>query len=107
MQRHLLFSAALVAGLYASAQNDLGKLDDVGRIALTPYVPEQVEGMTDIARNNLLNKLAQILTQNGMSGGALDPRFVLAANAVVLTKDITPTAPPMQAYTPGGGPVHR
>ncbi|MBP6390254.1 MAG: hypothetical protein KA352_05125 [Flavobacteriales bacterium] len=99
MQRHLLFSAALVAGLYASAQNDLGKLDDVGRIALTPYVPEQVEGMTDIARNSLLSKLAQILTQNGMSGGALDPRFVLAANAVVLTKDITPTAPPMQAYT--------
>ena len=99
MERHTILSAALVTALAAGAQNDLDKLDDAGRIVLNPYISEQVEGITEIARANLLNKLGQIATQNGMGGSAMDPRFVLAANVVVLTKDITPTAPPMQAYT--------
>jgi hypothetical protein len=88
----------LMAGA-VQGQNDLGKSDDLARIALNPYVPEQIEGMPAIARDNLKNKLGQIATANGIGGAAKNQRFIITANIAVLTKDITPTAPPMQALT--------
>jgi hypothetical protein len=51
-----------------------------------------------IVQNNLTNKLSQIASANGM-GGSANSRFIITANVSVLTKDITPTAPPMHAYT--------
>jgi hypothetical protein len=47
----------------------------------------------------LANKLSQIVTQSGMGGNVLNQRFILTANINVMSKDITPTAPPMQAFT--------
>jgi hypothetical protein len=47
----------------------------------------------------LANKLSQIVTQNGMGGSASNQRFIITANINVMSKDITPTAPPMQAFT--------
>ena len=68
-------------------------------LVLAAWVPNQIEGMPEMARKNLENKLTQIITANGMSGDARNSRFIVSANIVVATKDITPTAPPMQAYT--------
>lgn len=82
----------------AFAQNNKGKIDDMGRIALNAYLPEDSKVPTS-ARSVLENKLTQIATSSGMGGSALNPRFIITANVVELTKDITPTAPPMQAYT--------
>jgi hypothetical protein len=81
------------------AQNNQGKSDDAGRIALTSVVSDQIEGLTPPAQSNLLNKLNQIASRNGIGGSTLNNRFIITANVVVLTKDITPTAPPMQAFT--------
>lgn len=81
------------------AQNDKGKTDDLGRIMLSTYVPEQIEGMPDIAMSSLENKLSQIASANGMGGNSYNSRFIITANVSVLSKDITPTAPPMHAYT--------
>lgn len=81
------------------AQNTAGRSDDAARIVLNAFVSDQVEGLTSSARGNLKNKLNQIATQNGMGGTSWNPRFILTPNVVVLTKDITPTAPPMHAYT--------
>lgn len=81
------------------SQNNLGKADDAGRISLAAVVSNQIEGLTPASQSNIQNKLNQIATQNGMGGSALNNRFIITANVVVLTKDITPTAPPMQAYT--------
>jgi hypothetical protein len=97
--KSLLLSILLVFALTVFAQNDLGRLDDYGRVALAPYIPEQIENMPVIAKNMLANKLAQIVTQAGMSGNAYNERFIITANIVVLTKDLIPAAPPMQAYT--------
>ena len=80
------------------AQNNLGKSDDTARIVLSAYIPGQIEGLTPIVQNNLTNKLSQIASANGM-GGSANSRFIITANVSVLTKDITPTAPPMHAYT--------
>ena len=83
----------------AQAQTTTGKMPDKGRIALAVWVPDQIENMPVIAKKNLENKLNQIITANGMGGDAMNSRFIISANVVVTTKDITPTAPPMQAYT--------
>jgi len=83
----------------AFAQNSAGKSDDMARITLAAFVPQQIDKMPEAARSMLANKLSQIVTQSGMGGSAMNQRFILTANIVVMTKDITPTAPPMQAFT--------
>ena len=82
----------------AFAQNNKGKVDDMGRIALNAYLPEDSK-VPASARNVLENKLTQIATSNGLGGSSLNPRFIITANVVELTKDITATAPPMHAFT--------
>lgn len=96
MKKVFLLSFAVVFNVLLFAQS---KSSDAGRIILNTVVPQQPEGLTGTAKANLENKLSQIATKNGMGGSALNPRFVLAANVIVQTKDITPTAPPMHAYT--------
>ncbi len=97
MKKLILFLCfSLSLGVFA--QNNLGKSDDGARIVLSAYIPNQIEGLTPIVQNNLTNKLSQIASANGM-GGSANSRFVITTNVSVLTKDITPTAPPMHAYT--------
>ncbi|MCK9613691.1 MAG: hypothetical protein PHR81_06770 [Bacteroidales bacterium] len=89
----LLLIFALSVSL-AKAQNN-----DLGRIYLNAYVPEQIEGLPEIAKSQLESKLSQIALQNGMGGSVIYPRFIISANVNVLTKDITSTAPAMIALT--------
>lgn len=81
------------------AQNNVGKADDAARIVLKVWIPKQIDEMPPAAHSNLKNKLAQIVTKNDASGNSIDGRFIITSNVTVLTKDITPTNPPMQAYT--------
>ena len=81
------------------AQNTVGKSNDAARITLAAFVPQQIDNMPDAARSMLANKLSQIVTQSGLGGSAFNQRFIITANINIMTKDITPTAPPMQAYT--------
>lgn len=80
------------------AQNSNG-LSDKDRLAISVYLPDQVEGIPAIAQNNITNKLNSLVVNNGMGNADFNNRFILTANVSVLTKDITPTAPPMHAYT--------
>ncbi len=95
----LLISYLYFSILGVCAQNDKGKTDDLGRIILSTYVPEQIEGIPEVAMSNLENKLSQIASANGMGGDSYNSRFIITANVSVLSKDITPTAPPMHTYT--------
>ncbi|MCH2023181.1 MAG: hypothetical protein MK207_11950 [Saprospiraceae bacterium] len=81
------------------AQNKAGKSDDLGRIVLNSFVSDQIENLPSSAKNLLNNKMSQIATKNGVGGSKLNPRFIITPNISVLTKDITPTAPPMHALT--------
>ena len=98
MRKLLLISFLFFCTIAVNAQNNLGSSDDLGRIALNVYIPDQIEGITPIALSNLENKLNQIATKNGLGGFAYEPRFILTANIAVLSKSITSTAPPMQAF---------
>jgi len=82
-----------------NGQNTIGKLDDLGRIALNTWVPDQIEYMPVASRSNLANKLSQMSTRYGMGASELLPRFIITANVVIQSKDITSTAPPMHALT--------
>lgn len=80
----------------ALAQNEEGKMDDLGRIALAPVILEE-SSIPPAAGNVVLNKLTQMVTQNGLASDTYDPRFIITANMVELSHDVTATAPPMQA----------
>ena len=66
-------------------------------IEISPYIESSVDAIPAEAQNVLLNKLGEILTQNGVVKG-VNSTFILTANTVVLTKEITPTSPSMQVY---------
>lgn len=94
-----MISLLLGLGLsIASAQNDLGKTDDVGRIVLSPYVVSNAN-IPEFAEKVLNNKLQQIAAKNGVGGYAIEKRFVITANMMEMSKDFTATAPPMIALT--------
>ncbi|PLX20112.1 MAG: hypothetical protein C0599_09730 [Salinivirgaceae bacterium] len=96
----LLFLIGMLVAPFANAQNSEGKADDLARISLTPIVPDELQTVPKYAKKMLQNKLKQVVTRNGLGGGA-NPRFIITADADIVTKDITPTAPPMTAVTLG------
>ena len=98
MKSILILSIFFAFTLNTNAQNSLGKSDDAARITLATFVPQQIEQMPEAARSSLANKLSQIVTQNGLGGKASNERFIITANINVISKDLTATAPPMQAY---------
>ena len=84
---------------FGISQNDLGSADDYARIALDVYIPEQVENIPDHAKSLIVNKLTQAVTEKGMGGAGVSPRFLVTANMELLTKDVSPTVPPVETYT--------
>ena len=74
-------------------------MSDTERLPLTVWIPDDVESIPPAAVSVLQNKLIQIATQNGITGSVDVMRFIFTANIEVITKDITPTAPAMHAYT--------
>ncbi|MFK7947151.1 MAG: hypothetical protein AB8G11_06165 [Saprospiraceae bacterium] len=69
------------------------------RVPISVWVPNQIEKLPASAKNNLENRLGQIVSKSGMLGSSRGSRFIMSANISVLTKDIVPTTPVMHAYT--------
>ena len=94
-----IFKSILVALLFVSfsiqAQNNLGKSDDVARIAIAPVVGS-IPDMPSAAERILLNKMGQIASKNGMASAG--NRFIMYPHVSIMSQDITATAPPMHAY---------
>jgi len=97
--KQLILGFLVAYSLSSFAQNNKGKLDDMARITIAAYIPNQLENVPVAARNMLTNKLNQIVNQAGFCGSAYDERFIITANIVVMSKDITNTTPLMHAYT--------
>jgi uncharacterized protein YbaA (DUF1428 family) len=98
MRKISLLILFLICSIPALCQNNAGKADDMSRLVLTPVVTSNSQIPT-YAASVVQNKLNQIVTKNGVGGNALMPRFVITANMVEISKDITATAPPMVALT--------
>lgn len=67
-------------------------LEFEGKIKLTVLVPEE-EGLSTSEMKLIESKLIQMATANGVGGLGGSPRFVLAPEVTVLSKDVTSTAP--------------
>ncbi len=98
MRKYLLLILALVP-LLGWSQNDLGKADDYARLNLDVYIPDQVQDIPDHAKSLMVNKLTQAITEKGMGGAGVSPRFLVTAKMEQLTKDVSPTVPPIETYT--------
>lgn len=68
------------------------RLDDVGRITIHAYVPEN-EDLPYEAHKLLTTKLSQIITANGIADNVNFVRFVLTAKINVISKDIVAGPP--------------
>ena len=79
----------------AQAQNNMGKSDDFARIALAPVIDDNA--IPSNAKTMLENKIRQICTLNGLAGEGSNPMFSIRATVDVLSKELTPTAPPMHS----------
>ena len=98
MKRILSIIIGLICTIPAVCQNTAGKADDLSRLVLTPYVVSNSD-IPSYASSVLDNKLNQIVTKHGVGGTSADPRFVITANLMEISKDFTATAPPMIALT--------
>ena len=100
MMKRLIFGIIfpLLTFISAYSQNALGKADDTGRLSIAAIVPENA-GVPAGASTILENKLRQIVTLNGLGASEYGSRFAIVPGINILSKDITPTAPPQQALT--------
>ncbi|MBL0047196.1 MAG: hypothetical protein IPP32_03765 [Bacteroidetes bacterium] len=73
--------------------------EELNRIAISSYVSDQIAAFPEAAKDQLKNKLSQVVTQNGMTGGLIGSRFIITPNINVLTKDIIAGPPAMNALT--------
>jgi hypothetical protein len=82
--------------LKISSQNSLSKSDDLSRLVISTFLPDQPNIPSQV--NELLSqKLSDIVSAKGL-GGNSSSRFIITANVVVVSKDITPSAPPQILY---------
>ena len=93
----------LIIGLLCSilcvpvlAQDEPGHMNDQERVALTAVVLD--DNIPAGAHKQLVNKMTQIAAKSGCAATS-NSRFIITCSADILTKDITPTAPPQHAYT--------
>ena len=86
----------IVLAMIAFTSNAQIKLDDIGRIILNAYLPENLAIPTE-AKNVLLTKLNQLTSNHGMGGSQINPHFIITANINVGTKDILAGPPQMIA----------
>ena len=88
--KKIIYTLLLMSSLTLVAQNDI----NYDGIFMGSYIPEQMESIPSSAKKMLANKLTQIITSKGISDNSYSSRFIITPNIAVLTKNITPTAPP-------------
>lgn len=91
----LLILVFFLSGYSAKAQ-DNPSLNDFGRIVLNTYLPK-VMSIPAEAKELLHTKLKQIVSNNGLAGSTVNPRFIVTASINVGTKDIIAGPPQMIA----------
>lgn len=94
----ILLSIFPLLASYTMAQNNAGKADDAERIAISSFVGED-QGLTPSAKKLLETKLEQVITRNGLAAEKGNALFLMKAEVNELSKEISPTSPPMHAYT--------
>ena len=99
MKRFISFMTfALLVFNTIVAQNNAGTIDDIGRVAIVPMIASNSK-IPKNSSNMMLNKMRTAIVRTGLGASSGNARFVITVNSDELTRDITPTAPPMMAVT--------
>jgi hypothetical protein len=99
MEKYILLLVILLsAGSSLRSQNNVGKSDDIGRLSIAAIVPDEA-GLPAETQTMLQNKMMQIATQNGLGASAERAQFAMVPVIAIISKDVTPTAPPQIALT--------
>ncbi len=96
MKKYWLAAFIMLYAIGSQAQNDLGNADDAARIAITAYVDSDLGFNREVSKQ-LLNKMNTVLTKQGLAGSK-NQRFIITANADILSEDIVVTTKEMYQY---------
>ena len=96
MKKYWLAAFIMLYAIGSQAQNDLGNADDAARIAITAYVDSDL-GFNHEVSKQLRNKMNAILTKQGLAGSK-NQRFIITANADILSEDVVVTTKEMYQY---------
>ena len=88
-----ILSIALLSLFLVKSQDSYFEKDN-NDILLGVYIPEQAEDIPSSAKNLLYSRIARLITDNGISGPELHPRFFVSPKIAVLDKEVLGTAPP-------------
>ena len=88
----LTLGLAVFCAFPINAQNDC-------IVPVMVLVPQQVESLAPMAQSKLESRLRQIVTQNGMDGGAKFSNFCIVANLVEGSKEVMSGARPLVTLT--------
>lgn len=88
---------SLLLALVFCAAGAMAQSSEADKIQVAPYVAPNC-GCPPAATKALDAKLRNVITAVGFGTSNTD-RFILTAHVSILTEDVTPTAPPMYAYT--------
>lgn len=92
MNKNILTLAMLCMTLLTKAQGDC-------IIPMMVIVPQQVDSLAPMAQNKLESKMRQMVTMNGMEGGASFSNFCIVANIVEGSKEVTSGLRPLVTVT--------
>jgi hypothetical protein len=87
-----LIIGLLCSFCFAQAQPS-GTDNGASKLALSVYIPDNIDGLTLAAKQNLQNKMAQIISKQGIYVDPSYSRFLITANIVMQDKHVVPTAP--------------
>ena len=96
--RYFITICFLCCAILIQGQSRAGN-DGAARMALSIWIPDNIDGLTPAARQNLHNKLSQIITNNGISADPGQSRFIITANVIMLDKHIVAGQPAKHLYT--------
>jgi TolB-like protein len=84
--------------MFGSEYSKQSRQEAIEKLALMIHIPDKSEYMSPAVKENLYNKVARIISKNGIHADATHSRFVLAVNVIMNDKNITSGSPPQHAY---------
>jgi len=97
MKHLVIISLFCCCSCFINAQQS-NDSDGAARMSLTVWIPDNIDGLTTAAKQNLRNKLSQIISNNGIYANPANSRFVITANVIMLEKYIVAGPPAKQLY---------
>lgn len=94
MKKSIIISVLLLMYLISAGQNNLGKMNDIERIAIKPVVPAKLD-ISNRAANVLKMRMQKIISLNGLSTDASRGCFMMIPRVAIIDKNVTSTAPVM------------